>query len=65
MKISKTGFGVIFIICAGIIFAVLHEFGLFKEYIHILLIPALMIAYSLGQYSERKFGNSKNEDLKE
>ncbi len=52
---NKTTFGIIFIICAGVLFAVMNEFGLFKEYIHILLIPIVMLAFFLGQFSERRF----------
>lgn len=60
---NKTAFGVIFIVCATLFFIAMNEFGWFKEYIHILLIPTLMTAYYFGQVSERKFGNSKDEDL--
>lgn len=38
----------------------MNEFGIFKNYIHIILIPLLMIAYSLGQFSERKYGKEKD-----
>lgn len=61
---SKTGFGVIFIVCATIFFLLMFQFGWFEDYIHVLLIPSLMTAYYFGQISERKFGDSKDEDLK-
>jgi|GEM_PF-3587881 predicted membrane protein len=57
---NKTLFGVIFIITAAIILVIMHEFGIFRDYIHIILIPLLMLAYSLGQFSERKYGNEKD-----
>lgn len=57
---NKTLFGVIFIISAAIVLVTMDQFGIFIEYIYVLIIPILMIAFSLGQYSERKFGKKES-----
>lgn len=54
MNIKKRTFDVIFIILAAISLMILIEFDLIEKYIGFALIP-LIIAYQLGQYSERKF----------
>ena len=51
---KKRTFDIIFIIISTIILIVLSEYGLLEKYIAFSLIPVL-IAYQLGQYSERKF----------
>ncbi len=54
MKMTKRMFDAIFMIVAAIILVVLLEYGLLEKYIGFSLIP-ILIAYQLGQYSERKF----------
>ncbi len=51
---KKRTFDIIFIIISTIILIVLSEYGLLEKYLAFSLIPVL-IAYQLGQYSERKF----------
>ncbi len=51
---KKRTFDIIFIIISTIILIVLSEYGLLEKYIAFSLIPVL-IAYQLGQYSERNF----------
>jgi len=49
-------FDVIFIIISAIILMILSVYGLLEKYMAYSLIP-ILIAYFLGQYSERKFRN--------
>lgn len=56
MKTKKRTFDLIFIIVSTAILIVLSEYGLLEKYIAFSLIP-ILIAYQLGQYSERKFKN--------
>jgi len=56
MNIKKRAFDLIFIVISAAILIVLSEYGLLEKYCHFSLIP-LLIAYHLGQYSERKFKN--------
>ena len=51
---KKRFFDIIFIIISAIILLVLIEYELLEKYIGFGLIP-ILIAYQLGQYSERKF----------
>jgi len=51
---KKRIFDIIFIIISAIIWPILMEYGLLEKYIGFSLIP-ILIAYQLGQYSERKF----------
>ena len=51
---NKRFFDIIFIIISAIILLVLIEYELLEKYIGFALIP-ILIAYQLGQYSERKF----------
>tara|TARA_B110000483_G_scaffold206962_1_gene251627 strand:+ start:776 stop:970 length:195 start_codon:yes stop_codon:yes gene_type:complete len=57
MKTTKRVFDLIFIIISALILMTLSEHGLLEKYTAFLLIPVL-IAYYLGQYSERKFTQS-------
>jgi len=57
MKIKKRTFDLIFIIVSTTILIALSEYGLLEKYVALSLIP-ILIAYQLGQYSER---NHKNE----
>ncbi len=54
MKTTKRAFDLIFIISSALIFITLSEYGLLEKNMAFSLIP-LLIAYQLGQYSERKF----------
>ena len=54
MKRKKRTFDAIFIIISAVLLIVLSEFGLLEKYVGFSLIP-ILIAYQLGQYSERKF----------
>ncbi len=54
MKIQKRTFDILFIIISAIILILLSQYGLLEKYIAFSLIPVLL-AYRLGQYSERKF----------
>jgi TctA family transporter len=54
MKTRKRIFDILFIVVSAIILMVLLEYGLMEKYIGFALIP-ILIAYQLGQYSERKF----------
>jgi len=54
MKIKKRLFDSIFIIVAGALLILFRSYGLIEDFIGYALIP-LLIAYFLGQYSERKF----------
>jgi uncharacterized membrane protein YccC len=51
---KKRIFDIIFIIISAIILLILMEYGLLEKYIGFSLIP-ILIAYQLGQYSERRF----------
>ena len=51
---NKRIFDIIFMIISTIILVILLEYGFLEEYIGFALIP-ILIAYQLGQYSERKF----------
>ena len=51
---KKRIFDVIFIIISAILLIVLIEYGLIEKYKSFALIP-ILIAYLLGQYSERRF----------
>ena len=50
----KRFFDIFFMIISAIILVILIEYGLLEKYIGFSLIP-ILIAYQLGQYSERKF----------
>ena len=50
----KFFFDIIFIVISTIILIILLEYGLMEKYIGFALIP-ILIAYYIGQYSERKF----------
>lgn len=52
----KTTFDIIFIVIATSILILLSEYGILAKYIAFSIIP-ILIAYFLGQYSERKFRN--------
>lgn len=54
MNIRKKTFDLIFIIVSTVLLIILSEFGILEKYIAFSLIP-ILIAYQLGQYSERKF----------
>jgi hypothetical protein len=54
MKMKKRTFDLIFIIFSTLILITLSEYGLLEKYMAFSLIP-ILIAYQLGQYSERKF----------
>ena len=56
---KKGTFDIIFILVSAIILVVLLEYGILEKYIGFSIIP-ILIAYQLGQYSERKF--KKKED---
>ena len=56
MNIKKRTFDLIFIIVSTAILIALSEYGLLEKYMAFALIP-ILIAYQLGQYSERKFKN--------
>ena len=51
---NKRIFDIIFMIISTIILVILLEYGFLEKYIGFALIP-ILIAYQLGQYSERKF----------
>jgi TctA family transporter len=51
---KKRTFDIIFIIIAAVILIVLLEYGTLKKHMDFALVP-ILIAYFLGQYSERKF----------
>jgi len=53
-NMKKRTFDIIFIIISTIILIVLSKYGLLEKYMAFSLIP-ILIAYQLGQYSERKF----------
>lgn len=54
MKMKKRIFDIIFIIVSTAILIVLSQYGLLEKYMAFALIP-ILIAYQLGQYSERRF----------
>ncbi len=54
IKIKKRIFDVVFMVIAAIILALLLEYGFLEKYIGFSLIP-ILIAYQVGQYSERRF----------
>ena len=51
---NKRAFDIIFIIISTLVLIALSEYGLLEKYMAFSLIP-ILIAYQLGQYSERKF----------
>ncbi len=53
---KKRIFDLLFIVVSAIILIVLIEYNLIENNIGFALIP-ILIAYQLGQYSERKFRN--------
>ena len=53
MKTTKRAFDLFFIIISTLIFITLSEYGLLEKNIDFSLIP-ILIAYFLGQYSQRK-----------
>ena len=55
---KKYAFDLIFIIVSTIILLILSNYGLLEKYLGLSLIP-ILIAYQLGQYSQRKFGNKQ------
>jgi predicted membrane protein len=57
MKTTKRAFDLIFIIISALILITLSEYGLLEKHMAFLLIPVL-IAYFLGQYSQRKLTQS-------
>ena len=52
----KRTFDIIFIVLATSILILLSEYGVLEKYIAFSIVP-ILIAYFLGQYSERKFKN--------
>ncbi|MGJ5640789.1 hypothetical protein [Formosa sp. S-31] len=56
MKLKKRTFDFIFIVVSTAILLTLSAYGLLEKYMAFALIP-ILIAYQLGQYSERKFKN--------
>lgn len=54
MKMKKRIFDIIFIIVSTAILIVLSQYGILEKYMAFALIP-ILIAYQLGQYSERRF----------
>jgi predicted membrane protein len=58
MKMKKVTFDVIFIILSALVLMLLSEYHLLEEYIGFALIPVLL-AYYLGQYSQRQFSEPK------
>ena len=58
MNIKKRTFDIIFIIVSTAILIALSEYGLLEKYMPFSLIP-ILIAYQLGQFSERKFNYDK------
>ena len=54
----KRIFDIIFILISATILVILLEYGLVEKYIDFALLP-ILIAYYIGQYSERKFKNKK------
>ena len=57
MKTIKRAFDLIFIITSALILITLSEYGLLEKNMAFSLIPVL-IAYFLGQYSQRKLTQS-------
>jgi len=57
MKTTKRVFDLIFIIISALILITLSEYGLLEKHMAFSLIPVL-IAYFLGQYSQRKLTQS-------
>lgn len=53
---KKSTFSLIFISFATLILLLIHQFVSLEKYVSFSLIP-LMIAYLLGQYSERNYKN--------
>ncbi len=52
----KRTFDIVFIILATALLILLSEYGILEKYIAFSIVP-ILIAYFLGQYSERKFRN--------
>ncbi|MBF8149634.1 hypothetical protein ITJ86_06970 [Winogradskyella sp. F6397] len=52
----KRTFDIIFIVLSTGILILLSEYGVLENYIAFSILP-IIIAYFLGQYSERKFRN--------
>ena len=53
---KKKTFNLLFIIISGALLLIILEFDLLEKYGGLSLIP-IMLAYFLGQFSERKFKN--------
>lgn len=53
---KKITFDIIFIAIATGILLLINHYGYLEKYIAFSLLP-IVIAYFLGQYAERKFGN--------
>jgi len=53
-NLKKRTFDVIFMLISAIVLVILIKHGLIEKYKGFALIP-LLIAYQVGQYSERKF----------
>jgi len=53
---KKRTFDLIFIIIATAILVVLSEYGILEKYVAFAIVP-ILVAYFLGQYSERRFRN--------
>lgn len=56
---TKTTFDIVFMVGALAVMLFLKYFELLENYIPSSFIP-LLIAYYLGQYGQRKFGNEKS-----
>jgi TctA family transporter len=56
INMKKRTFDIIFIFVTAIILIALSKFEILEKYVAFSLIP-ILIAYQLGQYSERKFKN--------
>ena len=54
MRVNKRTFDVLFIIISAIILIGLHVFGILESLMAFSLIP-ILIAYQIGQFSEKKF----------
>jgi len=52
----KRTFDIVFIILATALLVLLSEYRILEKYIAFSIVP-ILIAYFLGQYSERKFRN--------
>ncbi|SEA43975.1 hypothetical protein [Bizionia paragorgiae] len=54
IMMKKRTFDLIFIIISTVILVVLSEYGILEKYVAFAIVP-ILVAYFLGQYSERRF----------